>query len=294
MSSHVTVASRRDTSGAGIMMMILAMALVPMIDVQAKHLVVGGVPAMQVIFLRMTCGTILLLPVMLAGRRGEIIPPDGRINAVLLGLFSITAGFCFFGALEYLSIADTVAISFVQPLFVTMLSRLFLKETVGPARWIALFVGFGATLVIIRPSHGALQPGSLLALASGAAMAGYVFLVKKSTVGSRRVSPLTLTFQTHFMAVLVGAPLMALIWVGLSPEQWWMVLGMTLFGLVGQYLIIKAYNCADASLVAPLSYLEIVTSTAASWLFFSQVPDRITFVGVAILICSSVFIAWRR
>ena len=71
MSSHVTVASRRDTSGAGIMMMILAMALVPMIDVQAKHLVVGGVPAMQVIFLRMTCGTILLLPVMLAGRRGR-------------------------------------------------------------------------------------------------------------------------------------------------------------------------------------------------------------------------------
>lgn len=96
------------------------------------------------------------------------------------------------------------------------------------------------------------------------------------------------------MAVLVGAPLMALIWVGLRPEQWWMVLGMALFGLVGQYLIIKAYDCADASLVAPFAYLEIVTSTGASWLFFAQVPDQVTFIGVAILICSSAFIAWRR
>jgi drug/metabolite transporter (DMT)-like permease len=294
MTPNATLADRRDTSGAGILMMMLAMALVPMIDVQAKHLVTGGIPAMQMIFLRMMCGTLILLPVMLAGRREAIIPPDGRIKALLLGFFSIATGFCFFGALRFLSIADTVAISFVQPLFVTLLSRLFLKETVGPARWVALLVGFVAALLIIRPSHGALEPGSLLALGSGAAMAGYVILVKKSTGGSRPLSPLTLTFQTHFMAVLVGAPLMALIWVGLRPEQWWMVLGMALFGLVGQYLIIKAYDCADASLVAPFAYLEIVTSTGASWLFFAQVPDHVTFIGVAILICSSAFIAWRR
>ncbi len=49
-----------------------------------------------------------------------------------------------------------------------------------------------------------------------------------------------------------------------------------------------------ALLVAPFAYLEIITSTAAGWLFFSQVPDRVTFTGVAILICSSAFIAWRR
>lgn len=294
MIPDATVAGSRDGSGAGIVMMILAMALVPMIDVLAKHLVTGGIPAMQVIFLRMTCGTLLLLPVMLVGRREALIPPGGGINALLLGFFSIATGFCFFGALRYLSIADTVAISFVQPLFVTLLSRLLLRETVGPARWIALLIGFGATLLIIRPNHGALDPGSLLALGSGAAMAGYVILVKKSTGGSRPLTPLTLTFQTHFMAVLVGAPLMALFWVGLNAEQWWMVLGMTLFGLVGQYLIIKAYDSADASLVAPFAYLEIVTSTGASWLFFSQVPDHVTFIGVAILISSSVFIAWRR
>lgn len=295
MTIDIATGRPGNTNGAGIVMMVLAMALVPMIDVQAKYLVVDGISAMQVVFLRMLCGTALLLPLMVAtGRRTEIVPPQGWTNAFLLGVFSVASGVCFFGALEYLSIADTVAISFVQPLFVTLFSSLFLKERVGMARWLALFVGFGATLVIIRPSHASLDVGSLLALGSGASMACYVILIKKGTAGLRRVSPITLTFQTHFTALIVAAPLMMLMWGGLSLAQWGMAIGMTVFGLVGQYLIIKAYDYGDASLVAPFAYIEIVTSTLVSWSFFNEVPDHITFIGVSILIGSSLFIAWRR
>lgn len=294
MSADIAALRRADSNGAGILMMVLAMSLVPMIDVMAKFLVVDGIPALQVVFLRMLCGTLILLPVMLVSRRAELVPPQGWTSAFLLGFLSISTGICFFGALKYLSIADTVAISFVQPLFVTLLSRLFLRERVGPARWIALLVGFAATLIIIRPSPGALDIGSLLALGSGASMACYVILVKKGTAGARRVSPITLTYQTHFMAFLVAAPLMLLVWNGMSLGQWGLALGLTLFGLAGQYLIIRAYDHADASLIAPITYVEIITSTLASWLFFAQVPDHITFLGVAILIGSSLFIAWRR
>lgn len=284
-----------NTNGAGILMMVLAMALVPMIDVQAKYLVVDGISAIQVVFLRMLCGTALLLPVMMAsGRRDQIVPPQGWTNAFLLGFLSVCSGFCFFGALEYLSIADTVAISFVQPLFVTLFSSLFLKERVGAIRWLALLVGFGATLLIIRPSHASLDTGSLLALGSGATMACYVILIKKGTAGLRRVSPITLTFQTHFTALIVAAPVMFLIWDSLTLAQWSMAVGMTIFGLVGQYLIIKAYDYGDASLVAPFAYVEIITSTLVSWMFFGQIPDHITFIGVSVLIASSLFIAWRR
>lgn len=295
MTINIAAARPSNTNGAGILMMVLAMALVPMIDVQAKYLVVDGISAMQVVFLRMLCGTALLLPLMVAtGRQDEIVPPQGWTSAFLLGLFSVTSGFCFFGALGYLSIADTVAISFVQPLFVTLLSSLFLKERVDAARWLALFVGFGATLVIIRPSHASLDTGSLLALGSGASMACYVILIKKGTAGLRRVSPITLTFQTHFTALIVAAPLMLMFWESLSWQHWCLVLGMTVFGLVGQYLIIKAYDYGDASLVAPFAYIEIITSTMVSWLFFAEVPDHITFIGVSMLIVSSLFIAWRR
>lgn len=295
MSSDIVIARHRNTNGTGILMMLLAMALVPMIDVQAKYLVTNQIPAMQVVFLRMLLGTLLLLPFMLAGRRvGLIRPPQGWRNAMALGFFSILAGVCFFASLEYLSIADAVAISFVQPLFVTLFTSLFLKERVRLARWIALLVGFTATLIIIRPTHNALDMGSLLALVSGAAMACYVIAIKKGTSGTRRVSPITLTFQTHFTALIVATPLMFIFWQELNLFQWTMAVGMTLVGLAGQYLIINAYHHGEASIVAPFAYIEIITSTFFSWMFFAQVPDSVTFLGVGVLIGSSLYVAWRR
>ena len=64
-------------------------------------------------------------------------------------------------------------------------------------------------------------------------------------------------------------------------------------GLIGQFLIIKAYDTADASLIAPLAYTEMVTSTLASWWFFKQLPDAITFLGVTILIGAALAISWK-
>ncbi len=294
MSLDAVITHRSNTNGSGILMMVLAMTLVPMIDVQAKYLVTSQIPAMQVVFLRMLLGTLFLMPLMIFGRQPIIPPPQGWRNAFALGFFSVLAGICFFGSLRYLSIADAVAISFVQPLFVTLFSRLFLKEKVHLARWIGLVIGFAATLIIIRPTHHALELGSLLALAAGAAMAGYVIAVKKGASQDRRVTPIGLTFQTHFSALIVVAPMMLVFWQGLDLFHWMMAVGMTLVGLAGQYLIIKAYHYCEASLVAPFAYIEIITSTFFSWVFFVQVPDAVTFLGVALLIASSLYVVWRR
>lgn len=294
MSLNVALTRQSNMNGSGILMMVLAMTLVPMIDVQAKYLVTSQIPAMQVIFLRMLLGTLFLVPFMIAGRHPMFPPARGWWNACGLGFFSVLAGVCFFSSLKFLSIADAVAISFVQPLFVTLFSGLFLKERVRAARWVALLIGFAATLIIIRPTHHALEIGSLLALVSGAAMAGYVIAIKKSTSGVQSVAPIALTFQTHFSAFIVVTPLMLVFWQELNLFQWMLAVGMTLVGLAGQYLIIKAYHYGEASVVAPFAYIEIITSTFFSWLFFADLPDNVTFFGVTILVCSSLYIAWRR
>lgn len=294
MSSDVMMARHNDTNGTGIVMMVLAMTLVPLIDVQAKYLVSDQIPAMQVVFLRMLLGTLFLMPFMIIDRQPVFPPPQGWRNAFALGFFSILAGVCFFSSLKFLSIADAVAISFVQPLFVTLFSRLLLKEMMRFTRWIALLIGFAATLIIIRPTHHALEMGSLLALVSGAAMAGYVIAIKKGSSGVRRVPPIALTFQTHFSALIVATPLVFVFWQELDLFQWTIAIGMTLVGLAGQYLIIKAYHYGEASLVAPFAYIEIITSTFFSWLFFAQVPDSVTFLGVAVLVASSLYVVWRR
>ncbi|MDX5350640.1 MAG: DMT family transporter, partial [Paracoccaceae bacterium] len=196
----------------------------------------------------------------------------------------------FFAALRWLSIADTLAISFVQPLFVTLMSRYLLKERVDALRWIALGVGFVATLVIVRPGSGAFNPASLLALASGACMAAYAIVVRS---GAGRRSALSVTFQTHAVAALIALPLMALVWQAPTAEQWLTGLTLALVGLAGHYMIIRAYDHCEASLLAPLSYTEIVTSTLVSWWFFREIPDAWTFVGVAVLIGSAIAVARR-
>lgn len=293
MTTQVLTVAPQAQARKGIVLMLLAMALVPMIDVFAKQLALQGLSALQIIFMRMAYGTLLLLPMVLWVRhRGSTrqLERTSPASTVLLGLTSLGAGVFFFAALRWLSIADTLAISFVQPLFVTLMSRYLLKERVDALRWIALGVGFVATLVIVRPGSGAFNPASLLALASGACMAAYAIVVRS---GAGRRSVLSVTFQTHAVAGLIALPLMALVWQAPTAGQWLTGLTLALVGLAGQYLIIRAYDHCEASLLAPLSYTEIVTSTLVSWLFFREIPDAWTFVGVAVLIGSAIAVARR-
>lgn len=277
----------------GIALMLLAMALVPMIDVFAKQLALQGLSALQIIFMRMTWGAAILLPVVLwmgSRRQWQGLGGQGWARPFLLGLTSLGAGVFFFSALRWLSIADTLAISFVQPLFVTLMSRFLLKERVDVFRWAALAVGFGATLVIIRPSSAAFEPASLLALASGACMAAYAIVVRS---GAGRRTALSATFQTHACAALIALPLMIFVWQAPTADQWLTGIALALVGLAGQYLIVRAYDHCEASLLAPLSYTEIATSTLASWWFFRELPDGWTYAGVAVLIGCALVVARR-
>lgn len=140
--------------------MLAAMVVLPGINVIAKFLGRGGMPVMQIVWARLAFGALLTLPfaVRHTGVRG-LIPDCPALHTLRAGLL-IAATYLFFLALKFLPIADALAIFFVQPLVVTALSPLILKEKVGPRRWAAVFVGFLGTLVIIRPGLTALNPGN--------------------------------------------------------------------------------------------------------------------------------------
>ena len=125
----------------GIALMAVAMAVLPFLDVVAKILGQQGVPILQIVWARMALGCALTLPLALrlAGPRG-LIPDRPMFHALRAG-FLIGATGLFFWALKFLSIADALAIFFVQPLIVTALSPFILGEYVGPRRWAAVAVG---------------------------------------------------------------------------------------------------------------------------------------------------------
>jgi drug/metabolite transporter (DMT)-like permease len=205
--------------------------------------------------------------------------------------FMIAATAMFFWALQYLPIADTLAIFFVQPLIVTMLSPLVLGEKVGIRRWLAVMIGFLGTLIIIRPGFQELNPGVFLALGAGASLAIYLLLTRK-IAGS--APAMVTTFYTSLMGAMIMSVIVLFVWEPPTPAQWGLFVLLSFIANGGHYLIIKAYDHGEASLLAPLAYTEMVMATIAGWYFFGDFPDRWTFLGVGILIVSAVYISWRE
>ena len=275
----------------GIALMLFAMAVLPAIDVIAKYLGQTGMPVLQIVWARLTFGALVTLPFALpqTGVRG-LLPSRPLYHALRASLL-ISATFLFFWSLRFLPIADALAIFFVQPLVVTALSPLVLGERVGPRRWAAVAVGFVGTLIIIRPGLGVLNPGSLLALGSGTCLALY-FLMTRRIAGAQKA--IITTFHTNLLGAAITTALVPLVWITPSLTEWFLFLSLATIANIGHYSIVRAYDHAEASLLAPLAYTEMITSTILGYLFFGDFPDRWTFLGVSILISCAIYISMRE
>ena len=275
----------------GVALMIAAMMLLPFLDVVAKFLGQQGMPVMQIVWARMAFGALLTLPFVLRHGGPRAIRPDRPLYHTVRAALLIAATFLFFSALKHLPIADALAIFFVQPLILTAISPFVLGERVGPRRWAAVGVGFIGTLIIIRPGFAEVNPGTWLALGAGAALACY-FAMTRRIAG--RAPAMVTTFHTSLIGTAITGALILGTWQSPSPAQWGLLFLIGLIATVGHYCIVRAYDHAEASLLAPLAYTEMVMATFVGWWFFGDFPDGFTFVGVAILIACATYISIRE
>ena len=272
----------------GIILMLLAMLLFPCLDVLAKKLGAAGQPVMQTVWSRLALGACLTLP-LLAGLEGKQGFASRAIALnVLRAIAIIATTFFFFSAMKFQGIAETLSLYFIQPILVTAAAPLLLGERVGLVRWLAVLGGFIGVLVIIRPGLIVPNQGAALALASGASAA--VVLITSRMLASR-ASALSNTFYTSFWGGIICTLIMFWQWQQPSPQQWMMMFGIAVFGTSCNFLIIKAFEWCEASLLAPFGYAEMITAVFLGWLFFGDFPDFWTFVGVAILIATVLLVS---
>jgi len=283
--------ARSDHPLLGIGLMLSAMAMLPFLDVVAKHLGNMGMPVLQIVWARMVFGAILTLPFAWRAGGARALIPTIPLYHLLRASFLMAATGFFFWALKYQSIADTLAVFFVQPLIVTMLSPWALGEHVGPRRWAAVAVGFIGTLIIIRPGFATINPGMLMGLGAGCSLAIYMIMTRRIS-GSAHA--MVTTFHTSLAGALIATVLVPLDWTTPTAEQWALFPLLAIIAAVGHYLIVRAYDFAEASLLAPLAYTEIIMATILGWLFFNDFPDGWTFAGVGVLIASAIYISFRE
>jgi drug/metabolite transporter (DMT)-like permease len=271
--------------------MAFAMAIIPMIDVFAKFLGQQNFPIPQLVWARFLFGTLFTLPFAWSIGGNAILRPTHLMHQTARAVLLILGTCFFFLALKHLPIADTLAIYFIQPILVTALSPLILKETVGPHRWACVFFGFIGVLIIIRPGFQAFNIGMLFALCAGLCSAFYLLLTRSLT-GS--VNAMVTTFQTSAIGAIGLSLAMPFMWTPPNINQWLMLVGIGFFAIVGHYFITRAYDMGEASLISPLGYLEMVTAVLLGWYFFGNFPDAYTFLGVSILIACAIYISFRE
>jgi drug/metabolite transporter (DMT)-like permease len=197
----------------------------------------------------------------------------------------------FFGALMFLPLADTVAITFVSPLLMCALAVPMLKEHVGPRRWTAIVIGFAGVLVITQPSGAGFGWGVVLAL--GAALGDAVGIII-----TRRISGTESTHAQMFWSSLIlfaafGAVL-PFTWVTPSGNEWLAIAVLCLSGTFAQFCLAQAFRYGEVSLLAPLQYSALIWAVIFGYAFWQELPTLTVLGGVAIIIASSAYVAHRE
>ena len=271
--------------------MLTAMAILPFIDVLAKVLGQQGMPILIVVWARAVFGALMTLPFAIRAEGLAAFRPRRPLHHLSRAVLLFCATFLFFQALKHLPIADALAIFFVNPLVIVVLSALVLRERVGPRRWAAVAVGFVGTLIIIRPGLVEVNPGTFYALGSGVALGSYLVMTRHIAGAA---NAMVLTFQTSTIGAALMTLALPLLWQMPDPAQWLMLVGLGVVATLGHVLITMAYEHGEASLLAPLAFTEIIMATVFGWWFFNDLPDRWTVLGVAILIGSAIYISIRE
>ena len=271
--------------------MLAAMAILPVIDVFAKKLGEAGLPILIVVWARALFGGLMTLPFALRAEGAQAFRPAQPLRQLARSALLFSATFLFFQSLKHLPIADALAIFFVNPLVIVILSALALREKVGPRRWAAVAVGFVGTLIIIRPGLVEVNPGTFYALGAGVALGSY-FVMTRAMAGV--ADAMVLNFQTSAIGAALLTLALPFLWLSPSPTQWAMLAALGVIATLGHVLITKAYEHGEASLLAPLAFTEIIMATILGWWFFGDLPDRWTVLGVTILIGSAIYISVRE
>ena len=269
---------------------LLAWVMLPIMDGFAKYLS-SDLPVLQITWARYFFTVAFTLPIMFFFFRNNLVWTDKPKLQLIRGLILLTATVCFFYSISIISLAKALTLAFIAPLIVTAFSPIFLGEKVGFRRWSAVIIGFIGSMVVIRPGFVEINLASLAALGTGVMYGFYLIITRKLSSSD---NPLLTLLLTGVVGAIIISFVMPFVWIKPTLNQWSMMAAIGIFACVGHLFIILSLKYADASKLAPFSYFEIVTNIIIGYYFFSDFPDKWTFLGLFIIILSGIYISRRE
>ena len=244
----------------------------------------------ELLVLRAVFALTILSPALL--RIGPRVLHTKRLGLHVLrssfGLFGIVS---MFFALKHLDLALVTTLGFARILFMIICAVLFLGEVIRWRRSLATVVGFVGVVVCMRPGAGDFDPWTFMALGTALMGAGVTTTIKRLTSTE---GPMTITSYSYLMMGGVALVPALFVWHAPSPEELIAVVAMAAFSTMGQTCVVYALRAGEVTAVTPFEYSRLLWAVAFGYLLFAEVPAASTWMGGAIIVASTLYIALRE
>lgn len=275
----------------GILSMAGAMACFVANDAVVK-LLSPSMPATQLIFLRGLLATAIVLAAVFASGAGTRLREAVAPGVIPRALTESVATVLFLTALFHLPLANVSAINLAVPLFIIVLAVVFLRERVGRSHWAAVFAGFVGVLLVVQPGLGSFNVYAVVCLV------GAVFQALRDLL-TRRISgdvPAVLITLTTTVAVTAFAGVLSIFagWRAFGLREFGLLALAAVFLMLAYWLIVDAMRHGRLSLVAPFRYTGVLYAIVLGYLLWGDVPNRLAWCGIALLVAAGLFMLYRE
>ena len=278
---------------AGIVTRLAAMLSLAVMFTFVKLAGEQGVHVTESLFYRQLIAMPLICFLIARSQKGwpSIITNKHRLHILrsLLGIFAMGLNFW---AMILLPLADATTISFTVPIFATLFAALILREQVGIRRWSAILIGFVGVLIVVQPG-GSLIPafGAAVALTGALVTAGVTQVIR--ILGRTETSVVTIFWFSVY--TLPALTVCAFVYGGGHDAQTWgYLLGIGIFGALGQLGVTQSLRYAPVSTIVPMDYSSLIWASFFGIVVFGQYPGLSIWLGAPVIIGSGLFIAWRE
>ena len=275
----------------GLFYMLISVTFFSLMDVLVK--VTGEYALGEILFFRSLFGLIPIFFLIPKNRLKNFYKTQKISLHFYRSLFGTIAMAAIFIALRNLELAETVAMTFAGPIFVTLFSIFFLSEKVRLTRWSAVIIGFVGVIFISRPGFETANIFYIFPIIFCLGFAAVCILIRKLTLYGESVW--LIAFYFTLVSGLVGlATLPFGGWLIPTKIDFILLALIGIFGSVANLLLTQSYKLAEVSLTTPLKYLALIYAIAFGFFIFQEIPSFYTILGAGLIVVSSLIIFTRE
>ncbi len=289
---------RPQRSALGVSLIVGAAFLMALADGLVKD-ISGLLSLWQIYSVRGFFAVVLLA--LLSFREGGIasLRPSAPGWVLLRSLLLVAMWIAYYSALPFLALSTAAVALYTAPLFIALLSARLTGEAVGPWRWLAIALGFLGVLVILRPGDDAFSWAALLPVLGALLYALAMLITRTKCVDERAetlsfalncamltvgvIGSLALTFLRPYLPASVETPFLLGGWGPMASWDWLLLALLGAMMVAYSMATARAYQVAPTALVATFDYAYLVFAALWGFLLFAEVPDEVTFLGMALI-----------